>query len=122
MIEPAGRSAARPAIRAGRAVSGSVGDDLGATVLGAPFRRVVAGDRPGLAVAMGGEATRLDALADQVVAYRLGAALGELPVVRVAPHRVGVPLDHDMEARVVAQRLHRTVEHVTPGRVDRGAR
>src|SRR5436305_15168509 len=81
----------------------SVGCGLGATILGATFGRVVAGDRPRLAVSARGDAARLDALLEQVVAHRLGAALGELLVVRGAADRVGVPFDDHVEARIVAQ-------------------
>src|SRR5439155_15277235 len=66
-VERSGRSPARPAGSRRPRRYGSVGDDFGATVLGAALSRVVAGDGPGLAVSARRDAACVDALAHQVV-------------------------------------------------------
>src|SRR5207244_21761 len=88
---PAGPRYPRPG-RSSRAYR-LFGDDLDATVLGAARRRLVVGDRLGLAEADRRDAARLDALRNHVVTYRLRPPLGQALVVRLAPDRVRVALD-----------------------------
>src|SRR5579862_4304167 len=77
--------------------------DLDAPVLRSSFLRLVAGDRLGLAPALGRDAARLDALVLHVVGDRLRAPLRQLLVVGVGADRVGVALDQHADARVPLQ-------------------
>ena len=56
-----------------------------ATILGAPFGSVVAGDRPGLTVSFGRKGSCTEASANQVRLYGCGAPLGQTQVINFSP-------------------------------------
>src|SRR5690606_19631708 len=108
--------------RSGRAAApgGSLNEDLelDAAVLLAPRLGVVRGDRAILAEALGLEAIGVDALVDQVLADRLGAALREIAVELVGALGRGVALDEDDEVLVLEEDRGGGVEHREGRRLD----
>src|SRR5205823_4629350 len=87
----------------GRSPPGSVGDDVGAPVLRASFLGLVASDRARLAITLGHDPARVDALPDQVALDGLRTPLRELLIVGGAADGIRVAFDGDAELRVVAQ-------------------
>src|SRR5215467_9908667 len=75
-------------------------DQLNPTVLLPPFRSVVGSDGRGFAEAASFNRSRGNSLLHEVVAHRIGPALGKALVIFVAADAVGVAFDGDVQAGI----------------------
>src|SRR5215472_15011244 len=82
------------------------------SVLGPAGLGVLAAHRPVLAVADDGDAGRLDALRDEIVAGGAGASLAQGHVVLVGSSLVAVSLDDELGVPVGLQPLRVALEHL----------